>query len=62
MLAVFEKYKDSLDNVDKTLDKVYPIIHVVSTDRGDYSQLDEFKYSWKGVLDPDLSSQEETDF
>lgn len=62
MLETFSKYQDSLNNVDKTLDKRYPIIHVISTDSGDTSRLEEFQYSWKGVLNPDLSSQEEKDF
>jgi len=62
MLNIFSKYQDSLNNVDKTLDTKYPIIHIVSSDSGDTSHLEEFKYSWKGVLDPDLSSAAESDF
>jgi hypothetical protein len=62
MLEIFSKYQDSLNNVDKTLDQKFPIVHVVSTESGDSVHLDEFHYSWKGVLDQDLTSQSETDF
>jgi hypothetical protein len=45
MLEIFSKYQDSLNNVDKTLDRKFPIIHVVSTESGDSVHLDEFRYS-----------------
>jgi len=45
MLEIFSKYQDSLNNVDKTLDQKYPIIHIVSSDSGDSAHLDEFRYS-----------------
>ena len=62
ILEAKDRYFESLNNIDKTLDKDFPITIVTSRDRGDYIESENFSYSWKGVLNPDLTSKSDSNF
>lgn len=63
MLKLFEKYQDSINNMDKTFDKEYPI-NIISAAMSKSGELRSHtvRVPWKVVLDPDLTSKEEGDF